>query len=117
MNILGWGLFAVGGLLLFSFAFIGLDSGGGNVANLAGTLTGVAMMISGAVFVAGERIERAVRGGGSEHKVSPTENTEPTTAPETETSKSGGSGIVVIWIVATAGLIALLAILSGMQSV
>lgn len=61
MDVLGWGLFAVGALLLVLFAFIGIDG----VANLAGTLVGSAMMISGAVFVAGLRIEKALQGGGT----------------------------------------------------
>jgi len=60
MDVLGWALFALGGLLLFFFAFVGLDTGFGNVANLAGTFTGAASLISGAVFVAGSRVEKAI---------------------------------------------------------
>ena len=62
MDVFGWGLFVVGALLLVLFAFIGIDTGGTAVANLAGTLVGTAMMISGAVFVAGSRVEQALRG-------------------------------------------------------
>ena len=62
MDVFGWGLFIVGALLLVLFAFIGIDAGGLAVANLAGILIGSAMMISGAVFVAGSRIEQALKG-------------------------------------------------------
>lgn len=65
MDVLGWGLFAVGALLLILFAFIGIDVGGIAVTNLAGTLTGVATMISGAVFIAGSNIEKALGGRAS----------------------------------------------------
>ena len=61
MDVFGWGLFVVGALLLVLFAVIGIDTGELAVANLAGTLVGSAMMISGAVFVAGSRIEQALR--------------------------------------------------------
>ena len=61
MDVFGWILFAVGALLLALFALIGIDTGGTAVANLAGTLVGAAMMISGAVFAAGSRIEQALR--------------------------------------------------------
>jgi hypothetical protein len=62
MNILGWGLFGLGSLLLFIFAFVGTDVGLGigGVANLAGTITGSAMMISGAVFVVGSKVVGAL---------------------------------------------------------
>ena len=62
MDVFGWTLFAVGALLLALFAFIGIEAGGTAVVNLAGTLVGSAMMISGAVFVAGSRIEQALKG-------------------------------------------------------
>ena len=62
MDVFGWGLFIVGALLLVLFAFIGIDTGGTAVANLAGILVGSAMMISGAVFVAGSRVEQALMG-------------------------------------------------------
>ena len=62
MDVFGWILFAVGAMLLALFALIGIDAGGLAVANLAGTLVGAAMMISGAVFVAGSRIEQALKG-------------------------------------------------------
>jgi len=61
MDVFGWGLFVVGALLLVLFAVIGIDTGELAVDNLAGTLVGSAMMISGAVFVAGSRIEQALR--------------------------------------------------------
>ena len=86
MDVLGWGLFAVGGLLLFVFAFIGLDSEFGNVANLAGTLTGVATMISGAVFVAGDRIERSIKGARTVREADPVSDTQH----ESETKKETG---------------------------
>ena len=62
MDVFGWILFAVGALLLVLFAFIGMVAGGTAVVNLAGILVGSAMMISGAVFVAGSRIEQALKG-------------------------------------------------------
>ena len=62
MDVFGWILFAVGALLLVLFAFIGIEAGGTAVVNLAGILVGSAMMISGAVFVAGSRIEQALKG-------------------------------------------------------
>lgn len=63
MNILGWGLFGLGSLLLFIFAFVGIDVGLsiGGVANLAGTITGSAMMISGAVFIACSKVVDALQ--------------------------------------------------------
>lgn len=65
MDSLGWLLFLIGALLLVVFAFFGIDVGGGSVMNLSGTLVGSAMMISGAVFVAGARIEQALKKGAN----------------------------------------------------
>lgn len=61
MDLIGWCLFAIGALLLVLFAFIGIDVNGISITNLAGTLVGSTMMISGAVFVAGSRIETTLR--------------------------------------------------------
>lgn len=44
MDLIGWGLFAIGALLLVLFAFIGIDVNGISITNLAGTLVGSTMV-------------------------------------------------------------------------
>lgn len=64
MNIFGWALFGLGSLLLFISAFVGTEVGLGigPMANLPGTITGSAMMISGAVFIACSKVVDALQG-------------------------------------------------------
>ena len=61
MQKFGWILFGVGSVLVVLTGFVGLDTGirgMPNVANLAGVLAGIGMMISGSVFAAvGQLIE------------------------------------------------------------
>jgi hypothetical protein len=61
MKVFGWVLFSVGSLFLFFFAIIGFDTNFGNVFNLPGTLVGVVLMVSGAVFVAGANVKEAIK--------------------------------------------------------
>ena len=91
MDNLGWGLFAVGTLLLVIFAFVGVDVGGGSVMNLSGTLVGSAMMISGAVFIAGGRIEKALgeRATLSSSTIQPSSSYAPSTQPSAPPKTSG----------------------------
>ena len=101
MNVLGWSLFGAGGLLLFFFAIIGVDSGLGNVTNIAGTLTGVATMISGAVFVVGDRIERAIKGYQVSSSISSTKRKEGETQEDESIPLWG-------WAVIAAGFVLLI---------
>ena len=94
MDILGWGLFAIGGLLLFFFAFVGLDTGFGNVANLAGTLTGAASLISGAVFVAGHRIEKEIKNLSKERPIEPSKSEDNS---DEESTEVGDGREIVVW--------------------
>ena len=98
MGVLGWGLFALGRLLLFFFAFVGLDTGFGNVANLAGTLTGAASLISGAVFVAGHRVEKEIKNISKERSIKPYKRED--NSDEESTGEDDGHEIVVwAWVV------------------
>jgi len=106
MNVLGWSLFGAGGLLLFFFAIIGVDSGLGNVTNIAGTLTGVATMISGAVFVVGDRIERAIKGYQVSSSISSTKRKEGETQ-EGETQEDESIPLWG-WAVIAAGFVLLI---------
>lgn len=100
MDVFGWILFAVGALLLALFALIGIDAGGLAVANLAGTLVGSAMMISGAVFVAGSRIEQALKGdeeqAASEIPQDKTEEEKEQEEDQTATIVFVSMGLIVI---------------------
>ena len=61
MGVFGWLLFVFGAFLIIGSAVIGVAAGTIRVTNLAGTLTGVGLMISGAVFVVGDRLERVFK--------------------------------------------------------
>ena len=54
MEVFGWFLFVIGSLMLLFFAFVGLEGG---ITNLAGDIAGMALMVSGAVFIVGGRLE------------------------------------------------------------
>lgn len=54
---------------MLGFSFIGLEAGGIRVINLAGTITGAGLMISGAVFVIGEQVVTAIQKGQATREV------------------------------------------------
>lgn len=56
MDVWGWILFLAGGLAAVAFGGIGFDG----VANLAGTLLGCALLISGSVFIAMATVRNAL---------------------------------------------------------
>jgi len=51
MLVIGWILFTSGFLLLFFGSFVGVNIGGTRLMNLSATISAVAFMISGAIFV------------------------------------------------------------------
>lgn len=55
MDVWGWILFATGGVAAALFGGIGLDG----VANLAGTLFGCALLVSGSVFIGASAVRKA----------------------------------------------------------
>ena len=68
MGTFGWILFGLGALLLFVFGVVGMDSGYGNVSNLAGLGVGEACMISGAIFIAADYIRSGITTNGTKQQ-------------------------------------------------
>ena len=68
MGTFGWILFGLGALLLFVFGVVGMDSGYGNVSNLAGLGVGEASMISGAIFIAADYIRSGITTNGTKQQ-------------------------------------------------
>jgi len=56
MRIFGGCLFGAGAFLLILAGFVGMGSGFGSVANIAGLVVGTALLISGAIFISSSEV-------------------------------------------------------------